>query len=110
MLTGQGQLPVTDVINGQLVPVSPNYAINPAAFGPAPISFDMYAATPTVPPYAGTPGPGMAPSARQGGADVANVSAAAAAEANPFNLQLSPLVWSLIFLVVGLAGLRLVHW
>lgn len=110
MLTGQGQLPVTDVVNGQLIPVSPAYAINPAAFGPAPISFDMYAAQPTVPPYAGTPAPGMSAYGTGGGTDTANVTAAAAAESNPFNLRLSPLLWSLIFLVVGLAGLRLVHW
>lgn len=106
MLEGQGYLPTTDVINGVMVPVSPGGAIYPASYGPDPLGHDTYAVVPTTPPFAGA-GPQAAFS---GGTDVANTTAAAVAEANPFHPRHSPLVWSIAFLVIGLLGLRLVHW
>lgn len=107
MLEGQGYLPVTDVINGVMVPVSPAYAVYPAAFGPGPIMHDFFATQPSTPPYAGGVGPaGM----MSGGADTANNTASAVAGANPAHPRFSPLIWSIGFILIGLIGLRVIHW
>ncbi len=45
-----------------------------------------------------------------GGSGIVNGDQAAEAGADPFNPQKSPVVWAMIFLVVGLLGLRYVHW
>ncbi len=105
-LEGQGYLPVTDVINGVMQPVNPAYAIYPAAFGPNPIMHDFYSTQPSTPPYAG------AGHAYSSGAvtDTANNTLAQIAGANPMHPRYSPLVWSVAFLVIGLLGLRLIHW
>lgn len=108
MLEGQGYLPVSDVINGVLQPVTPAAAIYPAAFGPGPIMHDLYAAQPTTPPYAGGTGGGAF--AAPGGVDTANSTAAQVAAANPAHPRYSPLTWSIAFIVIGLIGLRLIHW
>lgn len=111
MLNGAGVLPTADVINGQLTNVTPAYSVSPAAFGPAPIQYDTYASQPTLPPYT-SPGQGNPASGGSvtAGADQANVTAAAAASANPWSIKLSPLVWTLLFLGVGVLGLRMFHW
>ncbi len=44
------------------------------------------------------------------GGGVVNGDQAAAAAADPFNPQSSPVIWAMLFLVVGLLGLRYVHW
>ncbi len=110
MLQGQGQFAVSDVINGVLQPVTPALAIYPAAYGPGPIMHDLYATQPTTPPYAGQTAGAMGPYTGAGGTDTANNTAAMAAAANPFSPRHSPLLWSVVALVVGLAGLRIVHW
>jgi hypothetical protein len=108
MLEGQGYLPVSDVVNGQLVTVNPAAAVYPAAYGPSPIMYDMYGTQPTTPPFAG--GAGGAAFAAPGGVDTANNTAAQVAAANPFHPRYSPLPWALGFLLISLLGLRLIHW
>lgn len=108
MVLGQGYLPVSDVINGQLVAVNPSAAVYPAAFGPSPVQYDFYATQPTTPPFAGSAG-GSA-FAAPGGVDTANNTAAQVAAANPFHPRYSPLPWAIVLLVIGLVGLRVCHW
>lgn len=80
------------VVNGQLVPVLEWQALASGnAVGPA---FGGGPASPaTIPPNGSTGRP-----------------AAAAAASNPFNFRLSPVPILLIMLVVGVLGLRYVHW
>ena len=40
----------------------------------------------------------------------ANTDQAAAAASDPFNLSKSPVLWAVVFLVVGILGLRYIHW
>jgi hypothetical protein len=40
----------------------------------------------------------------------ANQAAADIAANDPFNVQTSPVLWACVFLIVGLLGLRYVHW
>jgi hypothetical protein len=108
MLQGQGYLAVSDVINGQLVPVNPSAAIYPAAYGPGPIMHDFYGTQPTTPPFAGSAG-GSA-FAAPGGVDTANNTGAQIAAANPFHPRYSPLPWAIGLLLFGLIGLRIFHW
>lgn len=108
MLNGVNTLPSTDVINGTLVPVTPAYSIMGSAFGPAPIGYDAYAAQPTTPPFTGPTA--LSGGYTAGGADTANNTAASAAASQPFNPKVSPLLWCIGFLIVGLFGLRVVHW
>lgn len=96
------QFVASDLINGQFVPVSPAAAIFPVGYGPSPLQNSTLGSVPQQPPMQ---------AANSGNtADVANVSAAAMAEQVPFSLKASPLWWSIGFLLVGLLGLRLVHW
>lgn len=37
-------------------------------------------------------------------------SQASAAASMPFSLTQSPVIWAIIFLIVGVAGLRYIHW
>lgn len=90
--------PQTDVINGQLLSVRPQYAISPVAYGSALSS--KQAPIPTIPPaYSSTPD--------QSGMGNA---AGSAATAFPFSFTQSPLPFAILFLVVGLLGLRFIHW
>lgn len=105
----------SDAINGQLVPVRTLDGYSPNAYGP--IVNVGTAAVNTVPPSIGAGG-GMV-----GGAGVAtssgditnnsggtNTAHAALAAANPWNFAVSPIPMAIIFLVVGLVGLRMIHW
>lgn len=89
------------LINGQLVPVLALSGMRPIS-ALAPIYSGRGAVPPTLPSGV-TAGPGI------GGA-TSNAQAVQAAAANPFSLQLSPVLWLVIFLAVGLLGLRYVHW
>jgi len=54
-------------------------------------------------------GPATVPLNYMGGASGTS-GEAANATALPFSLQHSPVIWAIIFLVVGVAGLRYIHW
>lgn len=99
MAQGRGFFPLgpnTDVINGQLVTVRDRDVYAPMSY--APIAQRVPNITPTVPPMIG----GM------GGPS--SVDAQAEAMSNPWSLFHSPLPWAIAMLVVGLLGLRLIHW
>lgn len=108
MLNGQTSLISTDLINGVMVAVNPAYAVQGSAYGPSPLGYDTYAAQPTTPPFTGPTA--MTAGYTAGGADTANNTAATAAASAPFNPRVSPLLWSIGMLFVGLIGLRLIHW
>lgn len=94
-MLGQG----TDVINGSRVPVYTNNAFTPAAFSP-----QINAGT-------GTP-PNIPPLLTGTGSTIngAQSQTSQNAAAFPFNLQMSPLVWAVLGLAIGLIGLRVIHW
>lgn len=88
--------PNTSVINGQRVPFFPDRSITPVAY--VPVAPQGVAQTyPTLPGIVGNPV----------GNDAGNASQAVN---DPFSIRQSPLPWAIGFLVVGLLGLRLVHW
>lgn len=101
----------SDVVNGQLVAISPADAWRAIAWGPTPGQASGPAPVPSVPPLysAQSFGP-MSAMSGSSGQDQANVAAAAAAASAPFHGKLSPLPWAILFLVIGLIGMRLVHW
>ena len=92
-------------INGQLVPeltatqMFPSPAYVPYAQGRG-------AATPTLPPPVNFFTGGNNPYTT----GLETSSNAAAAAAQPFNPVVSPVIWALVFLIVGVLGLRDVHW
>lgn len=114
----------SDVINGQLVAISRREAWAPVAWGPTPGQAGGFSPVPTIPPSVsvsnfgamGSQAPGY--TAGLGGASAAtnayvggvNEAAAGAAALYPWNWKLSPLPWAIVFVLVGLIGLRLVHW
>lgn len=115
----------SDVINGQLVSVVRGEAYSPVAWGPTPGQAGGFAPLPTIPPAVGsgqfgamgaqapgfTAGMGGASSAVQNsGTGGGNSEAAGIAGMYPWNWKLSPLPMAIIFLLVGIIGLRLVHW
>lgn len=90
---GNGSL----VINGQIIPV--------------PMGGQFYPAMASAPFYKGSgqPPPTLPVNYMQGtgGPDA---QAAATAAGNPWSPTLSPLIIAIVALVVGIVGLRLVHW
>lgn len=102
-------LPSTDVINGQMVVVGQQYAFQGRGYGPTPLAYDTYSAQPTTPPFTGATGSTPA-GYTAGGSDTANTTAAAVAAGSPFNPKVSPVLWSVLMLLVGVLGLRLIHW
>lgn len=103
--------PDSQVINGQLVPVMGSSVWSPVAWGPLPGRTGTPAPVPTIPPIVGNSGGGYGgPGNAVGGGGTANDATAAVAADNPWSLKLSPLPWALGFLIVGLLGLRWIHW
>lgn len=117
----------SDVINGQLVSVARGEAYAPTAWGPTPGQAGGFAPLPTIPPAvssaaygsmgaqapgftAGLGGASSGTGAANTGTGGANSEAAGIAGMYPWNWKLSPLPWAIIFLLVGIIGLRLVHW
>lgn len=107
----------SDAINGQLVPVRTLDGYSPNAYGP--IVNVGTAAVNTVPPSLGAGGGrigGNSGTVASSSGDITNNSGgtnmahADLAAANPWNFKVSPLPMAMVFLVVGLVGLRLIHW
>lgn len=103
----------SDNINGQLVGMRTMDGYSPRTYGPV-INVGT-AAVSAVPPSLGAGG-GTVNGSYTSGADVinssggANTAHAQAAAAHPWNIAISPVPMAIIFLVVGLVGLRLIHW
>lgn len=87
--TGYGTMGVND----QLIPVLTYRGLRP------PIT--------AAPNYMGR---GAVPPTLPGGVSNAGSSNAVAAAANPFDIRLSPVIWMVGFLFLGILGLRYVHW
>jgi len=119
----------SDVINGQLVSVVRREAYAPVAWGPTPGQAGGFAPVPTIPPSvssttfgamgsqapgytAGLGGASSSARADTGGISggAGNMSAAGVAGLYPWNWKLSPLPWAVVFVIVGLLGLRFFHW
>ena len=97
--------PSTSVVDGQRIAVQTSDAWHPVAYGSTMQS--VPASRPVLPIYAGAPvnatGVGLT------GQDD-NATQAAIAGSNPFSFRASPLPWAVVFLLVGLIGLRVIHW
>lgn len=115
----------SDIINGQLVAVSRREAWAPVAWGPTPGQSGGFSPVPTIPPSVGPNNYGVMGSqaggfsagigqhseaTNMGIGGYANSAAAGAAALYPWNWKLSPVPWAILFVLVGLIGLRLVHW
>jgi hypothetical protein len=87
----------TSIINGQRVPLFTNDAFAPHAYVPvAPVGVAQN--YPTGAPIVG------------GGGSTAETQAVHAAQNAPFSFVHSPLPWAVTFIVIGLLGLRIIHW
>lgn len=88
--------PDTAVVNGQRVPLFQRDAFSPRSYVPvAPQGVAQQ--YPTLPGIVGNPM----------GNEAGNATGALQ---SPFSFRDSPLPWAILFLVVGLLGLRFVHW
>lgn len=97
--------PSTSVVDGQRVAIQTSDAWHPAAYGSTMQS--VPAGVPVQPMFAGAP---VSSSGVSLTADDSNAVQAARAGAAPFSWKDSPLPWACVFLLVGLLGLRLIHW
>jgi hypothetical protein len=102
----------SDAINGQLVGMRTSDAYSPRTYGPV-VNVGT-AAVSAVPPSLGAGGGtingGYTAEGDSLASGAANVAHAQAAGRMPFDMAISPLPWAIIFLVVGLVGLRVIHW
>jgi len=84
-------------VNNQIVPAPQNQAFYPAGAG--------------YPYFRGNgQGPATVPLNYKGTGSSGTEGEAANAASMPFSIIHSPVIWAIIFLVVGVAGLRYVHW
>lgn len=93
----RGLGPDTDVINGQMVPTQSAEVRFPIGY--VPLAQRVPNITPTIPPMLGS-----------GVGGATGTDSAVMAAANPWSFFHSPLPWAIVFLVVGLLGLRFIHW
>lgn len=105
----------TQVVDGQrnVFPTSAQWA--PQSWGPTTTGVPQV--SPTMPPFisaANTAGGGGAAFGLEGvggyGTAGNNAQVTAVANANPWNLKVSPVLWAIAFLLVGLLLLKGVHW
>lgn len=98
------------VVNGQLLAFPTTASYQPQGYGPQTVGVPQV--TPSYPPYVGAPTQ-TAPGAEGiGGYGTAgnNQMAAAYANANPWSLKGSPVIWAVGGLVGALLLLKAVHW
>lgn len=101
----------SDAINGQLVGMRTQDAYRPITYGPV-VNVGT-AAVNAVPPSLGAGGGtigGNVVGDDNGGTGTSNTAQAAVAMQHPWDMAMSPLPMALIFLFVGLVGLRVIHW
>lgn len=103
-------------VNDQLIPVPVRAAYNPLVFAQAYTGpgFWPRQGVYNVPPVLPSPEmqASMAPAAYgqgPGGAGYNPGTSAMSESGNPWHLTKSPLIWAILFLVVGLAGLHFIH-
>lgn len=89
------------VINGQLVPVFTVRGMFPSQAA-APYMYGNGSKPATLAGFA--PGMGVVSSSLAVGGGPSSD------DASPWNLQSSPTIWALAFLIVGFVGLRQIHW
>jgi hypothetical protein len=87
----------SDVVNGQLVPMQSAEVRFPMGY--IPLAQRVPNITPTIPPMMST-----------GAGGPSSTDSATLAAANPWSWFHSPLPWAILFLVIGLLGLRFIHW
>lgn len=97
-------LPDSLVVNGQLLGVKQSDAYNPITYGP------WYQGGATPVPSAGPAQLGMAVMPSDNSSVSGNTQQVANAAASPWSPSQSPLIWVIAALIVGLLGLRYVHW
>lgn len=88
--------PDTDIIGGQQVPTRSRDVYVPASY--IGLQQRVPNISPTVPPMMGQAG------------GVSMTDSETVSLSNPWSLMHSPLPWAIGMLVVGLVGLRLIHW
>lgn len=78
---------------------------------PAPMTSAYFPSGQQYPYYTGSgQGPATIPLSYMGSGGSATSAQASNAAAMPFSFTQSPVIWAIIFLVVGVAGLRYIHW
>lgn len=103
----------SDAINGQLVPVRTFDGYKPITYGPV-VNVGT-AAVSAVPPSLGAGGGTIGGSYTNDGdlinnSGATNIANAAYSAQHPWDVAKSPVPMALAALVIGLIGLRLVHW
>lgn len=100
----------TVVVNGERVNIAPYAAYVPQGYGPQTVGVPNV--TPSYPAYLGGT-TGTQPGAEGvGGYGTAgnNSMVAGIANAHPFNLRVSPVMWAIVGLAGGLILLKAIHW
>lgn len=103
-------------VNDQLVPIPVMAAFHPLAFGPTYTGPAMWPrqGVYNVPPILPSPDmqasmPASAYGATPGEDGTYDAPTALSTSGSPWHITKSPLIWALLFLVVGLAGLHFIH-
>ena len=102
----------TGVVNGQRFTFPTTAAYSPMSYGPQ--TTGVPNVSPTLPPFIGG---GAGPTSGLGFEGVGGYGTAgnnqvttAIAGSKPFDMRLSPVLWAVILLLVGLFGLAAIHW
>jgi hypothetical protein len=102
----------TQVVDGQRNLFPTGYAYTPQGYGPQ--TTGVPNVSPTMPPYISAPGTSSSSTGLEGvggyGTAANNTLATAVASQNPFNLKVSPVLWAVGLLLIGLVLLKGIHW